>query len=184
MTEQEITQARADLEKLGIEQLRCGVMLQLLKIEALTKERDAALLSKDKFFDESVKHRQERDALTLGIDQWRVDYHELRLERDTLAAAAKLALKALCRINDAPLHLDHGERMSLAKAIVAIRQGGVEMSLLPLPTEKRLSWGYTAEQMQTYGQQCREQALLDAMNKTLPFSKTGAVIAAAIRSLK
>ena len=35
-----------------------------------------------------------------------------------------------------------------------------------------------------YGQQCREAALLDAMNKTLPFGKTGAVIAAAIRSLK
>ena len=33
-------------------------------------------------------------------------------------------------------------------------------------------------------QQCREQALLDAMNATLPFDKTGRVIAAAIRSLK
>lgn len=41
MTEQEITQAREDLAQLDIEQLRCGVMLQLLKIEALTKERDA-----------------------------------------------------------------------------------------------------------------------------------------------
>ena len=30
----------------------------------------------------------------------------------------------------------------------------------------------------------REAALLDAMNATLPFGKTGAVIAAAIRSLK
>ena len=40
MTEQELTQARADLEQLDIEQLRCGVMIQLLKIEALTKERD------------------------------------------------------------------------------------------------------------------------------------------------
>ena len=40
MTEQEITQARADLVQLDIEQLRCGVMLQLLNIEALTKERD------------------------------------------------------------------------------------------------------------------------------------------------
>ena len=41
MTEQEITQAREDLQQLDIEQLRVGVMLQLLKIEALTKERDA-----------------------------------------------------------------------------------------------------------------------------------------------
>ena len=74
MTDQEITQAREDLQQLDIEQLRCGVMLQLLKIEALTKERDA---------------------LTLGIDQWRVDYHELRLEHDKLMSAAKLALDAL-----------------------------------------------------------------------------------------
>jgi hypothetical protein len=38
--------------------------------------------------------------------------------------------------------------------------------------------------MQAYGQACREQALRDAMNATIPFGKTGAVIAAAIRSLK
>ena len=43
---------------------------------------------------------------------------------------------------------------------------------------------YTAEQMQAYGQQCREAALLDAMNATLPFNKVGRVIAAVIRSLK
>jgi hypothetical protein len=35
-----------------------------------------------------------------------------------------------------------------------------------------------------YGQACRETALLDAMNATLPFGKTGAVIAAAIGVLK
>ena len=35
-----------------------------------------------------------------------------------------------------------------------------------------------------YGQACREAALLDAMNATLPFGKTGAVIAAAIGVLK
>jgi hypothetical protein len=48
MTEQQITQAREDLEQLGIEQLRCGVMIQLLKIEALTKERDALQKQVDK----------------------------------------------------------------------------------------------------------------------------------------
>ena len=66
------------------------------------------------------------------------------------------------------------------------------MSLPPLPSPQvsyaKCSWAYTAEQMQSYardyGQQVREQALLDAMNATLPFGKTGAVIAAAIRSLK
>lgn len=67
MTEQEIEQARADVDQLDIEQLRCGVMLQLLKIEALKKERDA---------------------LALDVDQWRVDYNELRIERDALAADA------------------------------------------------------------------------------------------------
>lgn len=38
--------------------------------------------------------------------------------------------------------------------------------------------------VQAYGQQCREQALLEAMNATLPFGKTGRVIAAAIGALK
>lgn len=42
---------------------------------------------------------KERDALTLGVDQWRVDYHELRLECDALTAAAKLALDALVLLN-------------------------------------------------------------------------------------
>lgn len=81
MTEQEITQSRDDLAQLGIEQLRCGVMLQLLKIEALTKERDA---------------------LTLGVDQWRVDCHELLIERDALAAdAARYRWLRSSRHNDA-----------------------------------------------------------------------------------
>ena len=100
MTDQEITQAREDLQQLDIEQLRCGVMLQLLKIEALTKERDA---------------------LTLGIDQWRVDYHELRLERDTLAAAAKLALDL---INDLePLYWDtNKDKRRHTDAVAALRE--------------------------------------------------------------
>ena len=38
--------------------------------------------------------------------------------------------------------------------------------------------------MQAYGQACRDAALLDAMNATLAFGKTGAVIAAAIGALK
>lgn len=40
------------------------------------------------------------------------------------------------------------------------------------------------DMVQAYGQQCREQALLDAMNATLAFGKTGVVIAAAIGALK
>ena len=43
---------------------------------------------------------------------------------------------------------------------------------------------YTLDQIKAYGQVCRDAALLDAMNATLAFGKTGAVIAAAIRSLK
>ena len=45
-------------------------------------------------------------------------------------------------------------------------------------------WSHSPEQMQAYGQACYEKALLDAMNATLPFGKTGAVIAAAIGALK
>ena len=62
------------------------------------------------------------------------------------------------------------------------------MSLPTLPPvlchTKDLDQQYTAEQMQEYGQVCYEKALLDAMNATLPFGKTGAVIAAAIGALK
>jgi hypothetical protein len=71
MTEQEITQARADLALLDIEQLRCGVMMQIWHIEAITKERD----------------------------EYRAKYNECYLvlndvikERDALMSAAKLAL--------------------------------------------------------------------------------------------
>lgn len=43
---------------------------------------------------------------------------------------------------------------------------------------------YTSEQVQNYGQACREQALLDAMNATKAFGKTGEVIAVMIGALK
>jgi hypothetical protein len=41
MTEQEIEQARAEVDQLDIAQLRCSVLFQLLYIEAIKKERDA-----------------------------------------------------------------------------------------------------------------------------------------------
>lgn len=64
------------------------------------------------------------------------------------------------------------------------------MSLPPLPKELAAFAETQARHcalngmVQAYGQACYEKALLDAMNATLPFGKTGAVIAAAIRSLK
>jgi hypothetical protein len=98
MTEQEIEQARADVDQLDIEQLRCGVLLQLLHIEALKKERDRLQYEVDAIPD----IKEERDALALDVDQWRVDYHELRLE--------------------------HGQKavLSLSEAITALREAGVQ----------------------------------------------------------
>ena len=63
------------------------------------------------------------------------------------------------------------------------------MNLPPLPGLARFTPTQAQHRqliavVQAYGQQCREQALLDAMNATLPFGKTGAVIAAAIGALK
>ena len=43
---------------------------------------------------------------------------------------------------------------------------------------------YDAEHLKEYGQACREQALLDAMNATKAFGKTGEVIAVMIGALK
>ena len=64
------------------------------------------------------------------------------------------------------------------------------MSLPPLPKELAAFAETQArhcalnDMVQAYGQVCYEKALLDAMNKTLPYSATGAVRATAIRSLK
>ena len=72
MTEQEITQARADVDQLDIEQLRCGVMLQLLKIEALKKERDA--LAADAARYRWLRSSRHNDATVMtyvdGLDDW------------------------------------------------------------------------------------------------------------------
>ena len=79
MTDQEITEAREDLQQFDIEQLRVGVMLQLLKIESLTKERD------------EYKERMQRLMTTVT---------ELKKERDDLKAivAGKIKTIALYRV--------------------------------------------------------------------------------------
>lgn len=65
------------------------------------------------------------------------------------------------------------------------------MTPLPAPAYQRLSDlqsgiddYYTAAQMKAYGKAEYERALLNAMNATLAFGKTGAVIAVVIRQLK
>ena len=78
MTEQEITQARSDVDQLDIEQLRCGVLLQLLKIEALKKERDAL----------AANHKECVQCLGEALQ-----------DSANLAAAAKLALDALKKVH-------------------------------------------------------------------------------------
>ena len=131
MTEQEIEQARADFDQLDIEQLRCGVMLQLLKIEELTKERDEWLARHAeccRLMGECMQDRAdmgtERDALALGVEQWIVDFHELRLEHDALMSAAKLALDALAGYADWE---DMGDpEKPASEAITALRQAGVQ----------------------------------------------------------
>lgn len=65
------------------------------------------------------------------------------------------------------------------------------MTPLPKPAYQRLSDlqsgiddYYTTAQMKAYGKAEYERALLAAMNATLAFGKTGAVIAVVIRQLK
>ena len=86
MTEQEITQARADLEQLDIEQLRCGVMLQLLKIEALTKERDALAAAAKLAMDALEKSTRYFNIVRLG---------ESRLKDSEIRGASHTAMSAL-----------------------------------------------------------------------------------------
>ena len=87
--------------------------------EHIAYGRDTELLMQ--LADKAEALTKERDALTLGIDQWRVDYHELRLERDTLAAAAKLALDL---INDLePLYWDtNKDKRRHTDAVAALRE--------------------------------------------------------------
>ena len=72
MTEQEIEQARADVDQLDIEQLRCGVLLQLLHIEALTKERDALAVDAARY--RWLRSSRHNDATVMtyvdGLDDW------------------------------------------------------------------------------------------------------------------
>lgn len=68
--------------------------------------------------------KEERDALALEVDQWRVDFHELRLEHDALMSAAKLALDALAGYADWE---DMGDpEKPASEAITALRQAGVQ----------------------------------------------------------
>jgi hypothetical protein len=132
MTEQEIEQARADVDQLDIEQLRCGVLLQLLHIEALKKERDEWLARHAeccRLMGECMQDRAdmatERDTLALEVDQWRVDFHELSLERDALMSAAKLALDfvGFCW-RDVTLNEYAEDRRGNVE--IALRQAGVQ----------------------------------------------------------
>jgi hypothetical protein len=75
-------------------------------VTALVQERDAlkernALFFLDRLEDSELENlAKERDALELSIDQWRVDYHELRIESEALVVAAKLAMDALDALGD------------------------------------------------------------------------------------
>ena len=88
MTEQEIDQARADVDQLDVEQLRCGVLLQLLHIEALKKERDEWL----------ARHAE----CCRLMGECMQDRADMATERDALAAdAARYRWLRSSRHNDA-----------------------------------------------------------------------------------
>ncbi len=113
MTEQEIEQARAEVDQLDIAQLRCGVLLQLLHIEALKKERDAWV------------ERHKECVRCLG---------EALQDHADLASAAALALNALegstkyfniVRLGESRLK-DSEVRGKCHEASTALRQAGVQ----------------------------------------------------------
>lgn len=108
MTEQEIGQVRDDLAQLGIEQLRRGVMRQLLKIEELTKERDEWL----------ARHAE----CCRLMGECMQDRADMGTERDALMSAAKLALEALVKVRG----MHYTAVIPAEKAIEALRQAGVQ----------------------------------------------------------
>lgn len=134
MTEQEIEQARADMAQLDIEQLRCGVMLQLLKIDALTKERDTALEQNTVLDAHCAKLEAERDALAVSRyayasefsldEEGQPDVGSIHQNIRALKAAGKLALDVCLDMRR------YGDQRSVAMAIgadAALRQAGVHV---------------------------------------------------------
>ena len=129
MTEQEITQARADVDQLGIEQLRCGVMLQLLKIEALTKERDELRLQIDIQAGSIEAAQAANQRLSANHKDCVKCLGESLQDRADLAAAAKLSLDALECIPLADSDCDvqtQREDDAVNEAIAALRQAGMQ----------------------------------------------------------
>lgn len=132
MTEQEIEQARADVAQLDIEQLRCGVLLQLLHIEALKAERDRLQYEVDAI--PAIK--EERDTwverhkeCVKCLGEALQDASDSFVERDAVAAAAKLALDfAVDVYATCDRYGDGGQKAmeALSKAIEALRQAGVQ----------------------------------------------------------
>jgi hypothetical protein len=114
MTEQEITQARADLALLDIEQLRCGVLLQLLHIEALKKERDEYRAKYNECYLVLNDVIKERDALAVDAGRYQ-----------QLQQAAKLALDfvGFCW-RDVTLNEYAEDRRGNVE--IALRQAGVQ----------------------------------------------------------
>jgi len=131
MTEQEITQARADVDQLGIEQLRCGVMLQLLKIEALTKERDECRRQSDLQMNSAIKFCQERNAARIERDELAANHKdcvkclgEALQDRADLAKAAKLAWLAIVELRYS--NSTDKSRSVSEFAVQALREAGVQ----------------------------------------------------------
>jgi len=124
MTEQEIEQARADVDKLDIAQLRCGVLLQLLHIESLKKERETLQYE----LDAIPAIKAERDAWVERHKACVKCLGEALQDRADLAAAAKLALDSAVDVYATCDRYGDGDQKameSLSKAIEALRQAGV-----------------------------------------------------------
>jgi len=81
--------------------------------------------------------------------------------------------------------------LSALESALLFDQSSLNLPLLPEPIFRCYNWrtesslpGYSTDHMREYGQQCYVQALLDAMNATRAFGKTGEAMACAIRELK
>ena len=123
MTEQEITQARADIAQLDIEQLRCGVMLQLLNIDALTKECDALAADHKECVRCLGEALQDRTDMAVERDAALEQNTSLDARCANLEAAAKLAMDALDSIDN---DRDECPIIDIVTAIKALKKAGVQ----------------------------------------------------------
>lgn len=115
-----IESLRADIAELfeQRDEYRQRMQKLMTTVSELTAERDTYAAAADTM---AAAHKVECDELRSTINAACISAIRQEREIDALKDAARLASRALQRIDAADIRLDTGERLSIAKAIAALK---------------------------------------------------------------